>query len=280
MPSLASGLSAVGECCTVTPDLPSPQPDARLRVLAPWLDHPQSIRAVFFDAGFTLIRPSPSIPEIVQRVGAREGLAFSVDAVRTYLPAAAKRFAGQKHALNATFADNVAINAAWDGYFTELIAPFVPTDQPELLRHVVDEMLAEFDRHIAWEVYPEVLPTLTRLHGRYTMGIISDWGIALGEILRDHDLSRFFDFLVVSATSRRAKPDPAIFDLALQRADALGDYTIYVGDTYVQDILGARSAGIHPVLIDRRQQHDPAQLDCPVIHALDELLPLLGLDGL
>lgn len=248
-----------------------------MRTLAPWLTHPQAIRAVFFDAGFTLLRPAPSIPEIIQRIGAREGLMLDVAAIRAQLPAAVQRFATHQHTLKATWADDAAINLAWGDYFTALFAPFIPADQPELLRRCVAETLAEFDRHTAWQVYPEVRATLEALHGRYTMGIISDWGVALAGILRDHDLSRYFDFLVVSATSRRAKPDPALFELALQRADALGDYTLYVGDTYVQDILGARAAGLHPVLIDRRQLLDPATIDCPVIHRLDELLPMLGM---
>ena len=259
-------------------DSPPSPPHARLHALAPWLAYPQSIRAVFFDVGFTLLRPDPSIPEIVQRVAAQNGLMLDEAAIRNYLPAASRRFAGYHHALNATFADDALINAAWSGYFTELIAPFVPADQPELLQRCVAATLAELDHHRGWQVYPDVRPTLARLAGRYTMGIISDWGTALGTILRDHDLSRYFAFQVVSATSRRAKPDPALFELALRRADALGDYTIYVGDTYVQDILGARAAGIHPVLIDRRHRFDDAQLDCPVIHSLADLVTLLGID--
>jgi putative hydrolase of the HAD superfamily len=145
------------------------------------------------------------------------------------------------------------------------------------LRRCVADALRAFDGPAAWEPYPDVRPALELLHGRYTLGIISDWGISLGSILRAHDLLGDLDFLVVSATSRRAKPDPALFDLALQRADALGDYTVYIGDSYVQDILGARAASIHPILIDRRARLDPAALDCPVIHGLDELPALLGL---
>jgi HAD superfamily hydrolase (TIGR01549 family) len=241
------------------------------------LDHPQAIRAIFFDAGFTLIRPYPSIPEMVAQIGAREGLTLDPAAIKVYQAQAQSHFAGARHVLAATWADNAAINAAWAEYFTELFAPFMPASQPDLLERCVAEALAMFDRHTAWQVFPEVMPTLATLRGRYTLGVISDWGVALGAILRDHDLSPYFDFLVVSATSRRAKPDPALFTLALERANALGQYTLYIGDTYVQDILGARAAGIHPILIDRRQVYDPAQLDCPVIHTLDELLPLLDL---
>ncbi len=250
--------------------------DPRLLSIAPWLAQPQAIRAVIFDAGFTLIRPTPSLPEILVGVGAAHGLAISLDDLRAHLPNAAHHFAGTAHVLRGTWADNAAINAAWMAYFADLYAPFVPPDQSDVLRDCVADALRAFDGPAAWEPYPDVRPTLAWLHGRYTLGIISDWGISLGPILRAHNLLGALDFLVVSATSRRAKPDPALFDLALQRADALGDYTVYIGDSYVQDILGARSVGIHPILIDRRGRLDPATLDCPVIHSLDELPALLG----
>ncbi len=244
--------------------------------IAPWLAHPQAIRAIIFDAGFTLIRPSPSTAGIIQRIGAAHGVEIDLEALKAHIPTAAHHFAGNRHALRGTWADNAAITAAWQAYFTDLFAPFIPADQPGLLAACTADALATFDRAAGWEVFEDVRPTLDALRGRYTLGIISDWGISLAAILRDHDLHGYFDFLVVSATSRRAKPDPALFDIALQRADALGDYSLYIGDTYVQDVLGARAAGINPILIDRRARLDPATLDCPVIHDLRELLGLLG----
>jgi putative hydrolase of the HAD superfamily len=251
--------------------------DARLERIAPWLAQPQSIRAIFFDAGFTLLRPNPPLPDLAVRVGAAHGISITPEAMRAHLPTVAHHFAGHAHVLRGTWADNHAITATWRAYFTDIFAPFVPTDQPDVLAACANDLLAIFESAEGWDVYPDVWPTLAALGGRYTLGVISDWGVALGPILRARGLLPAFAFLVVSATSRRAKPDPALFDLALQRADTLGDYTLYIGDTYVQDILGARAAGIHPILIDRRALLDPMQIDCPVIHSLSELPALLGL---
>ena len=247
--------------------------DARLLRLAPWLSHPQSIRAIFFDVGFTLLRPHPSLVEVVQGVAERAGVSIPLEDLRAQYPLASQTLTGSHHILGATWADNERINATWRSYFAALLKPFI-TDAA-VLHACVEASLAEFDRHVTWQPYPDVLPALAQLRGRYTLGIISDWGIGLGPILHAHDLSQYFAFQIVSATSRRAKPDPALFMEALQRGDALGDYTLYIGDTYVQDILGARAAGIHPILIDRRQRLDPALVDCPVIHTLDDLLALL-----
>jgi FMN phosphatase YigB (HAD superfamily) len=99
----------------------------------------------------------------------------------------------------------------------------------------------------------------------------------LGLILRHHDLIEYFDFAVISAAVRRSKPDPALFQTALTRANAIADYAIHVGDAYLLDVLGARAAGITPVLLDRERRYDAALLDCPVIDDLYGLLALLEL---
>jgi HAD superfamily hydrolase (TIGR01549 family) len=247
--------------------------DARLLTIAPWLRHPQAIRAVFFDVGFTLLRPYPSLRDIVRATCAAQGMVIDDDALAAHAPAAEQYFFRAQHVQKGTWGDNAAINRAWMEYFTLLLEPFVAEPQRSQCAAAV---LLAFDQHSAWRPYADVQAALATLSARYTLGLISDWGIGLGPILREHDLLRYFGVLVVSATSRRAKPDPHLFETALQRADALGDYTVYVGDSYVQDVLGARAAGIHPILIDRRKRHDPAQIDCPVIHALDELVALLA----
>lgn len=258
--------------------MPRDVSDARLERIVPWLAQPQSIRAIFFDAGFTLLRPNPPLPDLAVQVAASHGISIAPEAMREHLPTVSHHFAGHRHVLRGTWADNHSIIATWRAYFTDIFAPFVPPDQPEVLAACAEEVLAIFDSPAGWDVYPDVWPMLEKLRGRYTLGVISDWGIALGPILRAHGLLPEFAILVVSATSRRAKPDPALFDVALQRADALGDYTLYIGDTYVQDVLGARAAGIHPILIDRRARLDPQHLDCPIIHSLSELPTLLGLE--
>ena len=47
-----------------------------------------------------------------------------------------------------------------------------------------------------------------------------------------------------------AKPDPAIFRLALDLVGVPADRAVHIGDTYQYDVIGARAAGVHPVLMD------------------------------
>jgi len=71
-----------------------------------------------------------------------------------------------------------------------------------------------------------------------------------------------------------AKPDPAIFELALRTVGATADRAIHVGDAYQYDVRGARAAGVRPVLVDPLGVRD--DVDCERIASLIEVIELLG----
>lgn len=64
------------------------------------------------------------------------------------------------------------------------------------------------------------------------------------EKLRACGLDRYVDVLVVSEEAGVAKPDPAIFQVALDRLDCAAADAVMVGDSWPADILGARAAGV------------------------------------
>lgn len=240
------------------------------------LEQPQSIRTVFFDAGFTLLHPNPSSPEICQRVCQRLGLHIHIDEVRKRMDDAEDYYFRRSRLNRYTWASEQAINEFWIDYYMNLLRPFIEErDEPRLyqLARLINE---EFDKPTSWQLYPDVVPVLETLKAHnYTLGVISDWGIALGPILRRLHLTRYFDCLLVSAITRHAKPSPALYELALQRANSIADYTIHIGDSYIHDVLGARAAGITPVLLDRHGSLEERHVDCLLVHSLRDLPELL-----
>jgi putative hydrolase of the HAD superfamily len=70
-----------------------------------------------------------------------------------------------------------------------------------------------------------------------------------------------------------AKPDPRIFELALELAGTTADRAIHVGDAYQYDVRGARAAGVHPVLVDPLGIR--ADADCDRVASLVEVVALL-----
>ena len=239
-------------------------------------EQPQSIRTVFFDAGFTLIRPYPSTPEICQQVCQRLNLHIHLDAVKERMTEAQDYYYRQMRLNRHTWGSEQAISEFWISYYMNLLRPFIEEhDEPRLyqLAQVINQ---EFDKHTSWEVYSDVIPTLEALRRhKYTLGVISDWGISLGPILRRLNLTPYFDCLLVSAVTRHAKPSPLLYEMALERANSIADYTLHIGDSYIHDVLGARAVGMTPVLLDRPGHLEESNVDCLLIHSLAELLDLL-----
>jgi putative hydrolase of the HAD superfamily len=73
------------------------------------------------------------------------------------------------------------------------------------------------------------------------------------------------------------KPDPEIFERALRRLDLPAQRVVYIGDIYSIDAVGARAAGLSPVIIDPTGSY--GALDCPTITDLRELLAPAGPDS-
>jgi beta-phosphoglucomutase len=140
-------------------------------------------------------------------------------------------------------------------------------DRPDLAAEMELWLLAgRFDR-----LFDDVRPALAGLREMgLRLGVLSNFGTHLREILQRFEVSADFDFIVVSAEVGLAKPDPRIFELTLEQAGCPRDRMLYVGDHVGDDIEGARGAGIDAVLIDRRDRQSEAL--CPRIHSLADLL--------
>ena len=68
-----------------------------------------------------------------------------------------------------------------------------------------------------------------------------------------------------------AKPDPHIFDFALEHFDDVDrEQVAYVGDSVTMDVGGARAAGLFPILLDPHDDHPGA--DFVRIRSLEELV--------
>lgn len=128
-------------------------------------------------------------------------------------------------------------------------------------------------REIQWTCFPEVPRTLGRLREMgFVLGVISNFDASLREELDELGLAHYFRTVMTSDEARRAKPDPHIFHLALDTMGMTSEETVYVGDSYDSDVVGSRSAGLTPVLLDRKDVHGDA--DCPKISSLSELIGL------
>jgi putative hydrolase of the HAD superfamily len=123
-------------------------------------------------------------------------------------------------------------------------------------------------------IYPCVLETLSVLSAAgYSLGLISNRSNPCQEYCESTGLSEFFKFAYVAAEVDAWKPDPRIFDKALEVTGSRPEATVYVGDNYFADVVGAKDAGIQPILFDPNSIFPNA--DCIAIKRIQDLQSLL-----
>jgi HAD superfamily hydrolase (TIGR01549 family) len=122
-------------------------------------------------------------------------------------------------------------------------------------------------------VYDDAIPALQELKSRdLTLGIISNIGPVLGEMIVALGLIEYIDLWVSSGEVGVTKPHAAIFQAALKKSKALSHEAIHIGDSYESDVLGATNAGIDAILLIREGTvPDMPVTKCPIIYALTEI---------
>jgi putative hydrolase of the HAD superfamily len=225
-----------------------------------------SIRAVLFDAGNTLVHLDY---EFIAGVLAGHGHPCDATTLRHAEYAA-------KAATDRAFLD---AEAGTDGqrqgsYFDAALAALgvAPGTRPA----VIAALGAEHRRRCLWRVIERdtaaVLETLRRRG--FLLGVVSNADGRIEADLLEAGLGTYLATVVDSHVVGIEKPDPAVFRLALARLGMAPEASLYVGDLYSIDVLGARRAGLEAVLLDPLGRY-PGAVDCERIAGLRELLDLL-----
>ena len=128
-----------------------------------------------------------------------------------------------------------------------------------------------------WIPFDNVHEVLSQFKSRdLRMGVISNWDNGARSLLQRHDLAKYFDSCIISAEVGINKPDPAIFQLAVQQANVEPHRCLYVGDNYYDDAVGSRRAGMHAVILNRFGNHGVEEIeDAPIIQNLNQIMDYL-----
>jgi len=82
------------------------------------------------------------------------------------------------------------------------------------------------------------------------VGVISNSNGSVQRALEEAGLAAHLQFVIDSSVVGIAKPDPRIFELGVRAAGTTPEETVYVGDSYFVDVVGAQRAGLGAVLFD------------------------------
>ncbi|WP_445384269.1 YjjG family noncanonical pyrimidine nucleotidase [Robiginitalea sp. IMCC44478] len=130
----------------------------------------------------------------------------------------------------------------------------------------------EYIRHLSSKTHlmPHSIEVLEYLKGKYRLHIITN---GFREVQhRKLENSRLTPYFIEVIDSERAgvrKPDPKIFEMALEVAEVPAQKALMIGDSLEADIIGSRKAGLQALHFN--VHNEPLHEYCPIIHHLQEI---------
>lgn len=234
------------------------------------MNQTNGIKAIFFDLDGTLRHSVPTGGEVFTDYVKTLGLRVNEEAILRAMRWEHFYWASSEDLRNDLLAHPIESEHFWVEYSRRRLIALGASSEWAL------EFAPRISLHMG-EVYkpdsiiPEdVRRTLPQLkEAGYILGVISNRDKPFQDILDEHGIGEFFDFSMAAGEVSVWKPEPGIFEHGLLRASVTAAEAIYVGDNYYADVVGARNAGLKPVL------YDPLGIfpepDCTAIKSFDEL---------
>ena len=231
---------------------------------------PNDIKAIFFDLDGTLRHSVPSGGEVFTDYVITLGLPVDDEARLRALRWEHLYWANSVDLRDDLLAHSGETEKFWIEYSRRRLVALGASPTQAL------ELAPKTSLHMG-EVYrpesivPEDVRRTLRLlkEAGYLLGVISNRDKPFQDVLDEHGIADFFGFSMAAGEVQVWKPDPGIFEHGLRRVNLTAGEVIYVGDNYYADVVGARSAGLQPIL------YDPIGIfpepDCTTIKSFDEL---------
>jgi putative hydrolase of the HAD superfamily len=232
-----------------------------------------TIRAILFDLDGTLRYNRPRFNDILAKYAIEFGLADTPENRRNAERWLHFYWAQSADALRDMESLGEQTPAFWENHTRRYLIAFghAPDQAERIAPEIYSRMGAEYKPE-PW-IPPEVFAVLHELRAAgFLLGIVSNRNHPLDEELKIFGLDNYVDFNLTAGEANSWKPDPGIFVEAILRLQVSPAEVLYVGDNYYADVIGARNAGLRPVLLDPDGVFP--DVECEVIRELHDLIDL------
>lgn len=225
-------------------------------------------KLVTFDATNTLIRVISSVGQQYTHISGLYGVNADSQAMNV-------AFKNAWHQMNAEFpnygsSQGMTSRQWWRRIVTQSLCSVCAKQKPTMstIEQISDHLYLHFCTNKGWEVIPGTHEALSLLKEKgLKLAVISNYDERLSKVLLNLALIHYFDFIVVSAIEKVAKPDARIFHRALQLGSVNAAETIHVGDDATNDYFGARKAGLNSLLLCKAKDKIPSGVCSDVVIA-------------
>jgi len=255
-------------------------------------------KAIFFDLDDTLLWDNKSIATAFHKTCAYAAKKVTIDPLALEQTVRAEASALYDTYETRTFAKMIGINpfeGLW-GTFND------PSDDFQKMKAIIPEYqrsawtrgleklginneelgreLAEYFPTMRKEspfVYEETYEVLDQLKEKYTLLLMTNGSPSLQNTKLEitPEIAPYFDHILISGSFGKGKPDPSIFEHALEIVGLSADEVLMVGDNLMTDILGSSKVGMQSVWINREEK--PVSEEVKPTYTIENLRELLTL---
>ena len=219
-------------------------------------DMTEELDAIMLDAGGTLWEMKPSVSELFLRMLKKSGGRVSKERLRECIRKADRHFDDDFALL-----DGVHEEDFWKKYDRFVLKDLeLEIETQEFSKMLSTEYRRVVSKVDSWVAYSDAHPFLKDLSKRdMKVGLVSNATELARRVLKNLEMDKYFDFVVLSAEVGARKPNKRIFTIAAKEAGASPSRCLFLGDKLAVDIKGASNAGMNAVLIDRENVHPDAR---------------------
>lgn len=232
---------------------------------------------IYFDAGFTLIRPHPGVGEVYAEHAARYGVVVSAAEMNAHFRTAWRACRAACASAIPYGRTDAEARTFWYRVIAETIG-LTGNSAPDASAFFSD-LFDAFSGGRHWRPYPDVAESFDLLRARgIPFGVLSNWDLRLHSVLRELFADEVFASVVISAEAGAEKPSRAIFEYAesMIPPGLAEDGIAMIGDERDADGNGARGAGWEVCVLDREGRLD-VNGELPVARTLpDAVRHVLG----
>ena len=214
------------------------------------------IKVIFFDVGNTLLFPNRARihAPLIER-----GFTLDTNLLRDLE-------CRTKNQFDAIITTNGSTDHSfWWMFYSQLLSEIGLNDDA-----IRDQLVASIRTSGNWDtIRPGTPERLREIGERYQIAVISNADGKIADVLRRCGIAQCFRTITDSGLVGYEKPHPEIFRLALKSMNAAPEESLYVGDVYSVDYLGAKAAGMQAVLMDIPGAY--REKGVPRVESLEEL---------
>lgn len=223
-----------------------------------------AIRAIILDAVGTLIHPDPPAPMVYSQVGKRWGSRHDPDAIKTRFFQAFKQEEMTDRRLGWRTSEAREIER-WRHIVANVL------DGVSNREDCFQALFGHFGRPEAWRCDRATGAVLSGLAQRgFLLGMASNYDSRLYKVLAGKPELRPIEHVIISSEVGWRKPAPEFFAAVCRIVGLPADQILYVGDDLVNDVQGAKSAGLRAVWFAPSGTNNSASQTC--INQLTELV--------